>query len=351
MVTADMTRFFGLNLVNKDAWLSFHIGVGTAVGMLLAFRIFWGVFGSYYARFSSLRLSRRELVRYINTVRRNIKTSYTGYNPAASWSILAIIVFGMLAVISGLVVFGLDEGRGLFRVLYRDFYMLSKPMKLLHLGVTYVLIVLIFIHISVVLLETLMHKTGIISAMFTGRKLSAATEMPLATGMPLTILSFAWVVSPLFAVLYIYAAMETQPPIKLTIPSVYKKECAACHMAFPPNTLPAKSWKILMAGLQDHFGEDASIDESARKDIEEFLIENAAEQSLEEASVKFIRSIDKDNPPLRITDITYWKEKHKFIDPAIYRRGSIKSKINCAACHKWSEYGSFEDNDIRIPRN
>ena len=254
-------------------------------------------------------------------------------------------------MISGVVVFGLDEGRGLIRFLYRDFYQFAKPMKLLHLGAAYILVAIILGHISGVLIETIMHKTGIISAMFTGKKLSTATEIPLTTGTPLTILSFAWVVSPVFAVLYLSAAMETKQPIKLTIPSVYKKECAACHMAFPPNMLPAKSWKSLMSGLQDHFGEDASIDEPARKDIEEFLVKNAAEQSLEEASIKFIRSIDKDSPPLRITDIPYWKEKHKFINPVIYQRESIKSKINCAACHKWSEYGSFEDSDIRIPRN
>lgn len=351
LVTADMTRFFGLNLVNKDAWLSFHIGVGTAVGILLAFKIFWGIFGSHYSRFSSLRLSRRELIRYLNTVRKNIKTSYTGYNPAASWSILAIIVFGMLAVISGFVVFGLDEGRGLLRFLYRNFYTLANPMKLLHILVTYALIAVIVVHIAGVLLEEIMHKTGIIYAMFTGKKFSTATEIPLTTGTPLTILSFAWVVSPLFAVLYLSAAIETHQPVKPTIPSVYRKECAACHMAFPPNTLPAKSWKTLMAGLQDHFGEDASIDEAAKKDIEEFLVKNAAEQSLEEASINFIRSIDKDNPPMRITEVPYWKEKHKLINPAIYQRGSIKSKINCAACHKWSEYGSFEDTHIRIPKN
>ena len=121
-------------------------------------------------------------------------------------------------------------------------------------------------------------------------------------------------------------------------------------MAFPPNALPAKCWQIMMADLQDHFGDDASIEESARKEIEDFLVRKSAERSLEEASIKFIRSIGKDNPPLRITDIRYWKEKHKSIHQDIYKRETIKSKINCVACHKWAEYGSFEDSDIKIPR-
>lgn len=107
----------------------------------------------------------------------------------------------------------------------------------------------------------------------------------------------------------------------------------------------------MIANLQDHFGDDASIDESSIKEIEEFLVKNAAEKSLEEASIKFIRSIGAGNPPIRITDITYWKDKHRLIPASVYGHGVVKSKINSVACHKWAEYGSFEDSDIRIPRN
>jgi cytochrome b len=321
------------------------------VGILLAFKMFWGVFGSHYSRFSSLRLSRQDLVRYLNSVRKNIKTSFPGYNPAASWGVIGILIVGVLAVISGVVVFSLDEGRGPFRFLYRYFYELAAPLKLLHLGVVYVLLAVIFGHISVVLLEAIRHKTGIVTAMFTGEKFSSAKGIPLTTATHLTILSFAWVLSPFFAVCYLSAAMGAMQPVALAILPIYKKECAACHMAFPPSALPARSWEVMMTNLQGHFGEDASIDESSKMEIEEFLVKNAAEHSPAEASIKLLRSIGKDNSPLRITDIPYWKEKHQSIPQAIYQRGTIKSKANCIACHKWSEYGSFEDGDIRIPRN
>ena len=32
------------------------------------------------------------------------------------------------------------------------------------------------------------------------------------------------------------------------------KECGACHLAFPPQMLPARSWKKLMGDLANHFG-------------------------------------------------------------------------------------------------
>lgn len=350
MVTADILRYFGMDLVNKDTWLAFHIGTGVAVGILLTFRILWGLCGPHYSRFSSLRLSLHELIDYFQAVIKNIKTNHTGHNPAASWSALCIIAFGLLAVLSGVVVFGLDEGRGMLRALYADFHPFSGNLKLLHLGFSYALLGVILGHVGGVLNETIRHKTGIITAMVTGKKLSDEAEVPFSAGTPLKLVSFTLVLSPLFAVVYFSSSMNTRQPLSLLIPSVYKKECGACHMAFAPNMLPEKSWKMMMADLQDHFGDDATIDDASKLEIEDFLVKNAAEHSLEEASVKFIRSIDPAHPPLRITDIPYWKEKHKLIDEATYRHGAIKSRINCVACHKWSEYGSFEDSDIRIPR-
>lgn len=349
-VTADMPRYFGLKTIDKDAWLSFHIGTGVAAGLLLAFRIFWGFFGPYYSKFSPLHLSPRELFRYLDSVRKNIKTSYTGHNPGASWNLLCVIIFGLLAVGSGVVVLGLDERRGVLGFLYASYYPFADSMKLLHLGVSYVLLAIILGHIAGVLIETIRHKTGIITSMFTGKKRSDETERPQSTGIFLTAISFAWVISPLIAVVYFSTAMGTKQPVTLTILPAYKKECGSCHMAFPPNALPAKSWRIMMADLQGHFGDDASIEESARIEIEDFLVRNSAERSLEEASIKFIRSIGKDDPPQRITDIRYWKEKHRLIQKNLYQRETIKSKINCVACHKWAEYGSFEDSDIKIPR-
>jgi len=348
--TADILSFLGIDMVNKDAWLAFHIGTGAAVGILLSFRIFWGFCGPHYSRFSSLPLSHKALFSYLDTVRRNTRTSYTGHNPAASWTVLCVIGLGLLVVISGTVVFAIDERRGVLNFLYGDFYRFADNFKLLHLGLSYALLAVIFGHISGVLNETIRHKTGIITAMFTGIKSSDELEKPLPTGGLLKTVSFAWIIAIFPTVIYLISSMETKQPINLTIPAIYKKECAACHMAFPPNALPVKSWETMMANLQDHFGDDASIDLTSKKEIEEFLVKNAAEHSHEEAAIKFIRSIGKDSPPLRITDIPYWQEKHKPIPQATYLRETIKSKINCVACHKWSEYGSFEDSDIRIPK-
>lgn len=38
------------------------------------------------------------------------------------------------------------------------------------------------------------------------------------------------------------------------------QECASCDIAFPPSMLPAASWKRMMGELENHFGDDASLD-------------------------------------------------------------------------------------------
>ena len=49
-------------------------------------------------------------------------------------------------------------------------------------------------------------------------------------------------------------------------------ECGACHMVFPPKMLPTLSWVKIMAGLSDHFGENAALDDTTARQIEAILV-------------------------------------------------------------------------------
>ena len=57
---------------------------------------------------------------------------------------------------------------------------------------------------------------------------------------------------------------ERVPPV--TDP-VVKKECGSCHMVFPPQFLPRRSWQKLADTLADHFGENAGLGEAQRKAV------------------------------------------------------------------------------------
>ena len=120
----------------------------------------------------------------------------------------------------------------------------------------------------------------------------------------------------------------------------YQQECAACHLAYPPGMLPVGSWQRLMTQLPHHFGSDASLDPASVKQLSGWLTANAG-------TYKRVR---QEPPEDRITRSPWFIRKHDEINASTWKRASIKSAANCAACHFQADKGVFNDDDIRIPR-
>jgi hypothetical protein len=120
--------------------------------------------------------------------------------------------------------------------------------------------------------------------------------------------------------------MERVPPVTHA-PTL--KECGECHMAFPPALLPAESWRKLMAGLSDHFGEDASLEPALAAEIERYLMANAGRRG--------------DGSLIRISDQRWFRYEHDFA-ASVWKRPEIRSPANCEACHKEAARGWFEDD-------
>ncbi len=132
---------------------------------------------------------------------------------------------------------------------------------------------------------------------------------------------------------------------KLQHPPLYLEECGSCHMAYPAPLLPTKSWKKIMLGLDNHFGESAELDKATSKAIENYLI----------ASGRFIkyRKMSRNlgnRLPLRITKLPYFIHEHDEI-PSRFIQGNDKvgSLSQCNACHKWAEQGDFDEDRVFIP--
>ncbi|HEU4602616.1 MAG TPA: hypothetical protein VFS24_11630 [Steroidobacteraceae bacterium] len=80
-------------------------------------------------------------------------------------------------------------------------------------------------------------------------------------------------------------------PIDSLNAQVWREECGACHVAFPPRLLPSSSWADIMRNLKDHFGTDASIETPLAQQIASYLEANASQKP---------RGVAPDDP-LRIT--------------------------------------------------
>ncbi len=128
----------------------------------------------------------------------------------------------------------------------------------------------------------------------------------------------------------------------------YEEECGACHFPYQPELLPSGSWKKIMAGLEDHFGEEIEIDTESINVISGYLISNSAEKSSAKRAVKIVRSL-RGRTPIRISEIPYIIAKHDEVDPKIFNRESIGSLANCTACHTTAEKGIYDDDDVKIP--
>jgi len=84
--------------------------------------------------------------------------------------------------------------------------------------------------------------------------------------------------------------------------AVTREECGSCHLAFAPSMLPASSWKRMLAGLNRHFGTDASI-----------------------------------------TELPRWVRKHNELPAKEWKRKEVGSKANCVACHTGAERGYYDE--------
>ncbi|WP_439112587.1 diheme cytochrome c [Hydrogenophaga sp.] len=123
------------------------------------------------------------------------------------------------------------------------------------------------------------------------------------------------------------------------MPAAYTAECAACHTAYPPGMLPARSWQRIMTGLDQHYGTDAALDAATVQQLGTWLQANAA-------TYKRVAEVP---PQDRITRSVWFERKHRDIEPPVWKHASVKSAANCAACHTGADQGNYDDDDLKFP--
>jgi hypothetical protein len=135
------------------------------------------------------------------------------------------------------------------------------------------------------------------------------------------------------------AAGETNPYVRN---SEYIEECGACHLAYPPGLLPAKSWERLMQGLADHFGENAELSDEVSTRIADYLQKYALEAGQQSRMSQFLRNLP-DDPPLRITVLPGFIAAHSDIPKQLgvetLKEGFLSP---CADCHRTAASGIFD---------
>jgi cytochrome b len=188
-----------------------HVLVGYVFFLNLFWRLMWAFFGTASARWRSiLPLGNNFVTRlkeYVTGVRSGNTPTYLGHNPLGRLMITLLLALLTVQGITGLVIAGTDiyfppfgsffadwvtggdperlanllPGSKEFVVkeLYDEMRAFRKPFMATHLYSFYILLGAIFVHILAVVVTEIRERNGIISAMFSGRKVF--TKAPIDT--------------------------------------------------------------------------------------------------------------------------------------------------------------------------
>jgi hypothetical protein len=124
----------------------------------------------------------------------------------------------------------------------------------------------------------------------------------------------------------------------------YVKECGACHIPYPAQFLPKRSWERILGALDKHFGENATLSPKALAPIKSYLDSHAADTAA--GNPRIMRDVGVNITPLRIVEMPFWIHIHaKQIERHAFDSPKVKNAGNCAACHRGAAKGQFGDDD------
>lgn len=151
-----VASFIGAQMTaDSERWRLLHVTCGYTVGVLLVFRLLWGVFGTRHARFAGFVRGPAAVMRYLRSLLSNQPEHYTGHNPMGGWAVLALLASSLLAVASGWLVY-VDAG--------------GEWLAELHEFIGDFMLLLVAVHLAGVIVSSWLHRENLVRAMVTGMK-------------------------------------------------------------------------------------------------------------------------------------------------------------------------------------
>ena len=178
-----------------------HVYIGYVFAVNLAWRIVWGFIGSHYARWSAIlpvgTEYRAQLSAFITGAKSGKLVGFLGHNPIARLMVAMLFLLLSLQALTGLVLAGTDvymppfgntikewvatdpsternvnpySKEGVDEMAYKEMRDFRKPFITIHYYVFYILLVSIVLHLIGVVVTELRERNGLVSAMFTGKK-------------------------------------------------------------------------------------------------------------------------------------------------------------------------------------
>ncbi|MBK6963347.1 MAG: cytochrome b/b6 domain-containing protein [Bacteroidales bacterium] len=193
--------------IAEEDYLTLHVAFGYTAGILIFFRLIWGIVGPKYSHFRDFPMSIKSITGFIKGLGKTGKV-YAGHNPPASVVMLGIMLMVVLVAISGMLTLSQEGGQGLLKSLTLPS---GIEFKEIHEVFVQILIGLTILHLLGIISDLILHKSAsVLKSMFTGYKTGIEEENAGMNGFQ-KFFSFVWIIAPLVA----FYLTITGPPILL----------------------------------------------------------------------------------------------------------------------------------------
>lgn len=175
----QLVRFFHWSLISaffiayvtEEDLLTVHTWAGYLILLLISIRFVWGFIGTRYARFSDFVYSPGTVIQFLKDTMHLRAKRYLGHNPAGGAMVILLMVSLLVTTTSGILLLGIEEQAGPVAHWFNqadNFW--SGILEELHEFFANFTLLLVFIHVIGVIVESLIHKENLVSAMLTGFK-------------------------------------------------------------------------------------------------------------------------------------------------------------------------------------
>ena len=164
---------FFIAYITEEDFLDIHSFAGYTVLALLSLRIIWGIIGTRHARFSDFVYPPNTIKTFVKDTMRLRAKRYLGHNPAGGAMIILMIISLLITTLTGLAIYGIEEQAGPLANWYiQGDSLWGDIFEETHEFFANFTLLLVFIHVAGVIVESFIHKENLVKSMIDGKKRS-----------------------------------------------------------------------------------------------------------------------------------------------------------------------------------
>jgi len=165
LVTAFMVAY-----ITEEDVLIVHPLAGYVVLGLIILRVIWGFVGTSHARFSDFTYSPSSIRIFLTDTLYLRAKRYLGHNPAGGAMIFLLLISILMTVFSGLAVYGAENSGPLAVFLAGAGEFVREALEEVHEFFANFTLLMVFIHVGGVVVESLIHQENLAASMVHGYK-------------------------------------------------------------------------------------------------------------------------------------------------------------------------------------